>query len=65
MDSILYGFSVSIEGCIYRGNKLGGTIMEKLKELWGDVKSIWTDLRKSQKIFAIALIVIIVIAIIN
>ena len=39
--------------------------MEKLKELWGDVKSIWTDLRKSQKIFAIALIVIIVIAIIN
>ena len=39
--------------------------MEKLKGLWGEIKSIWTDLKKSQKIFVIALIGIIVIAIIN
>ena len=39
--------------------------MEKLKELWDGTKSIWTDLKKSQKIFVVALVVIIVIAIIK
>ena len=39
--------------------------MEKLKELRDGTKSIWTDLKKSQKIFVVALVVIIVIAIIK
>ena len=39
--------------------------MEKLKELWSGAKSIWTDLSKGQKMFVVALIIIIVIAIIN
>ena len=64
MDGEFHGFRVNSKSHIHWVIKLGG-IMEKLKELWGDVKSIWTDLRKSQKIFTIALIVIIVIAIIN
>ena len=64
MDGLLYCLGVSAESSVYGDDKLGGT-MEKLKSLWGDVNSIWTDLKKSQKIFVIALIVIIVIAIIN
>ena len=39
--------------------------MEKLKELWGGIKSVWSDLSKGQKIFVGALIVFIVIEIIN
>ena len=65
MDCIFYGFRFNFKGYIHRDDKLGGTTMEKLKSLWGDVKSIWTDLRKSQKIFVVALVVIIIIAIIN
>ena len=65
MDSIFYGLSIGVKGYIYRDDKLGERAMEKLKELWDGTKSIWTDLKKSQKIFVVALVVIIVIAIIK
>ena len=44
---------------------MGGLIMEKLKGLWDGIKYLWTELSKGQKIFIVALIIIIALAIIN
>jgi flagellar biosynthesis/type III secretory pathway M-ring protein FliF/YscJ len=57
VDSILYGFRLSIKGCLYRINKLGGN-MEKLK-------TMWKDLSKKGKIILVAVVIIAVVVAYN